>query len=417
MKSTRSSCSTVADNPQPPSTESLPAARIGFPFSCRDLLQPRQRPVVVLALSTPTMRLPPRLRALPLCFALAALAQQPPQPIPEFRFSEIAPAVLAAAAKAEIPINGFDATIARTELLQGDKVVALVDHIDGKKHKQWLVQLAARDLTAEEKARPPLQSVRAYTSTGHTYEYSGRLAAIAIHCLGPYSIDVPTANAAKRAKDQWSGALVNSDYLGLGFDMSCRMNLRLREVVRSIGERENRPVTMSINLSSGPEPFPPAEPIRNQDTDVFTPTESEERAHAGGSLALMEFFNVAQRTPGLADVLASVVDIPWFSILSHGGRMPGIEIENLNPVRALESVEWWLPSGTPLYAKPFLLHLNGKPALLCQLAVIAPQPPFLASAGIVGIAAQRPDGKGPQLSIRLIAARLAPEAAVAAVRE
>lgn len=358
------------------------------------------------------MRLLPRLRALPLCLALAALAQQPPHPIPEFRFPEIAPVVQAAAAKAEIPISGFDATIGRTELLQGDKVVALVDHIDGKKHKQWLVLLAARDLTAEEKALPPLQGVRLYTSTGHTYEYSGRLAAIATHCLGPYSIDGPSANIGQKAKDQRSGALVNNDYLGLGFDRSCRMNLRLGEVAQSIAVREKRAVTMSINLSSGPEPFPPVGPIRNQDTDIFTPTESEERASAGVSLALMEFFNVAQRTPGLDAVLASVVDIPWFSILSHGGRMPEIKIEDLNPIRSLKSEEW-----SPLYAYPFLLHLNGKPALLCQLAVMAPKPPFLASAGIVGIAAQRPDGKGPQLSIRLIAARLAPEAAVVAIRE
>jgi hypothetical protein len=60
-----------------------------------------------------------------------------------------------------------------------------------------------------------------------------------------------------------------------------------------------------------------------------------------------------------------------------------------------------------MYAFPFALQLSKKPALVCQLAVVAPAPPLLTSAGIVGLAAQRPDGKGPHLMIQLLAARCA----------
>ena len=61
-----------------------------------------------------------------------------------------------------------------------------------------------------------------------------------------------------------------------------------------------------------------------------------------------------------------------------------------------------------MYAFPFVLQLSKKPALVCQLAVVAPAPPLLTSAGIVGLAAQRPDGKGPHLMICLLAAHVGP---------
>ena len=346
------------------------------------------------------------LRFLPLLGTPIAFAQ--PATAPEFRFPPLAPVVQAAAEKTNLPLTGFDASIDRSDLREGDKIVALIDHTEGKHHKQWLVLFVAKTLTAEEQARPPLTGVKLYTTNGHTYDYSGQLAALAIRCLGPYSLDASPSDISRKAKDQWSSTLVNSAYLGLGFDEMCRMALRVDETGRAIAQREQRGV--SFNFSSGTSEFPPEQVEHSlSELQPFNLTAPEERAFAGSQLALLSFFEIALRTPGLNDVLASVTDIPWLSILSHGGKMPEIDFKWLNPVQILSPETWGLPLGTPVYAHPLLLKLNDKPALLCQLAVLAPRPPFLTSAGIIGITAQRPDRKGPQLSIRLIAARLAPE--------
>ena len=108
----------------------------------------------------------------------------------------------------------------------------------------------------------------------------------------------------------------------------------------------------------------------------------------------------------------SVLEVPWWSILRSGGKAPRIEIDmeaTLSSVRQLDAAGWGLGASAKVYAYPFQLDLNGKPALLCQLAVVPPQPPLLVSAGIIGLAAGRPDGKGPVLTLQVIASRVAVE--------
>ncbi|HLP01163.1 MAG TPA: hypothetical protein VK163_03995 [Opitutaceae bacterium] len=333
---------------------------------------------------------------------LAASAQEAAPPRPEFRFAEVAPVVRDAGIKAGLPLDGFDHVDAPAELREGDKVVALVDHVDGKRHRQWLVLLAPRDLTEDEKKIPQPKDMRMHTSLGRTFDYTGQNAMIAIRCLGPYEID--DRKPARKARDKWSGTMVNDSFLRLGFDDACRMWLRIDALAHEIAARENRP--LEFNLSVNSKPFKADTLAHGPKTDpALLPTETEERAFGGTFLALMSFFDIAMRTPGLDDVLASVVDVSWLSLLGHLARPPAVNIEWQQPVRTLSPADWALPEATPLYAQPFLLQLNGRPALRCQLAVRSPQLPFLASAGIVGVAAQRPDGAGPQLSIRVIAAR------------
>jgi hypothetical protein len=350
------------------------------------------------------------LRALLLLLAVvlgsSVPAQQPAsQRPPEFGFSEVAPILLDAATKAGVPLGGFDTANAPSELREGDKIVALVDHLDDKRHRQWLVLLAPRNLSEEEKTIPQPKDVRMHTSLGHAFDYTGRNAMIAIRCLGPYQLD--ERNPARRARDQWSGTMVNDAFLRLGFDTSCRMWLRIDALAREVAARENR--TLEFNLSVNSAPFTAGALAQAPKSDpTLAPSETEERAFGGSFLALMSFFNIAMRTPGLDDVLASVVDMPWLSLIGRFGRAPAVNIAWQQPVRTLKPEDWGLPADTPLYAQPFLVKLNGRPALQCQIAVRSPQLPFLASAGIVGIAAERPDGKGPKLSIRVIAARCVP---------
>ena len=88
--------------------------------------------------------------------------------------------------------------------------------------------------------------------------------------------------------------------------------------------------------------------------------------------------------------------------------MPRLNIHYVTPFGVLDSVPWSLSSDVKSYFLPLVFSLNSKPAMACRLAVTSPRPPLLTSAGIVGIAAQRPDGKGPHLMIRLLAGRVGP---------
>lgn len=353
------------------------------------------------------MRLASLLRTVPFGLSLALFGQQPVAP--EFRFPPIAPAVQAVAAKVGIPTSGFDTPVDRQQLRPEDKVVALVDLLDGTKHQQWLVLLVAKELTPEEKARPPIPDTHLYSTNGYEHTFSGQLAALAIRTLGPVQADDPGPKAARKAKDQWSGAFVNSDYLSLGLNLAASANFRVQTALERISQKEHREV--SLNWGVGPKPFPPEVVERTRQEQAAATvviSETEDRATAGALLALTSFFGTAINTPGLNEALRRVTDIPWFSLLGRLGRAPEINIGYYYPVRPLPPADWGLPADTEVYSTPFIVSLNGKSALNCQIAVIAPRPPFLTSAGIVGIAAQRPDGTGPHLSIRLLAARNGP---------
>jgi hypothetical protein len=328
-------------------------------------------------------------------------------PLPEFRFPLPAPVVEQAAEKAGIALAGYDAPVERSEMRQGDTITALVDLTEGQTVRQWVVVIVGKDLTEEEKRRPLPEAVRLFTSTGNEYKFASQLAAVAIHALGPYRIgEKSELGASRRAKDIWSGTFVNPSFLGLGFDRACRADLRVNEVSRRIVEATRKEVTFNFLVEGAPFSADRIA-IAKANLREYALTAEEERAMAGSWLALLAFYDIVQRTPGLQDVLASVVDIPWFSILRHGGKMPRVDIHTAVGGSRLNSSQWGLPAAQEIYPSPFELWLNGKAALICQMAVVEPKPPFLTSAGIVGLAAHRPDGNGPQLMIRMLSARCA----------
>jgi hypothetical protein len=332
-------------------------------------------------------------------------------PLPEFCFPLPAPVVEQAAQKAGIALAGFDAPAGRSELRRGDTITALVDLVEGRTVRQWVVVIVGKDLTEEEKRGPLPEAIRLFTSTGNEYKFASERAAVAIHTLGPYRVSEKNERAASRqAKDTWSGTLVDPSYLGLGFDQVCRLDVRVAEVSRRMVEATRQDVT--FNFSAAPVPFS-ADKIAAAKASLrkFALTAAEERAMVGSVPALYAFFGIVLNTPGLQDVLSCVVDIPWFSILAHGGKMPRADIRTTGGGQRLNSSQWGLPANQEVYSSPFELHLNGKAALICQLAVVEPRPPLLTSAGIVGLAAHRPDGKGPQLMIRVLSARCAQEPA------
>ncbi len=91
----------------------------------------------------------------------------------------------------------------------------------------------------------------------------------------------------------------------------------------------------------------------------------------------------------------------------HGG-LTDANFELRSPFEPLPPAAWGLPADAKVYSIGFRLHIQGKPALDCRFAVTTPRVPLLNSAGIVGIAAMRPNGKGPRVMIRMMAAQAAP---------
>lgn len=321
-----------------------------------------------------------------------------PPPIPSFR--QLAPlaSVQAAAQAAQIALDGIAPPVEQTILSEGDTVTALVSLTSGAKLQQWLIALTAVQPTEKEKQQRD-QAIVFHTSSGHELRFESEPAALAIQSIGPLTgadagRKASTASTVKRARTR-----VAADFLALGLDRPPAMAERTKK------KREEDPSLPSGGLEIGMKPFPPDVIERTRvTTEAVGITEADERALIGSILALIEFFQIASKTSGLQEVVMSVIDVPWWSIIRSGGKMPGLNFELVGNQPRIEAKPWALPTPSDIWAVPFVLHLNGKPALVCQLAVTAPRPPLLPCAGIIGLAASRPDGKGPILTLQIVAA-------------
>jgi hypothetical protein len=277
-------------------------------------------------------------------------------------------------------------------------VTLLVQALDDKTLRQWAVVLSINDIKPEERLlRSTAFSI--YLSTGHKVDFSpSPFEGMLIHVLGPFS----EAKGSAHVKDVWSGSLVNPLFLGLGLDRTSALFRRLDQKADS--DPALKGVHFSISTSSNP--FPPGQfADDNRRIERFSITGDEEQAYAGFIPALMNFFQIASQTPGVRDIIFEMLDIPWWSIVAHGGRITDTHFELLSPFEVLSASDWDLPPEMHVYSMGLRLYLQSKPALNCRLALTAPRVPLLNCAGIVGLAAMRPDGKGPHLMIKVMAAK------------
>ncbi len=315
-----------------------------------------------------------------------------------------APAVQVAAQAAKMNLGGLAAPAARGPLQQGDQVTALLTLTEGKKAKQWVIELTVDELTEAERKRP-FQSATLFTTTGHEFKYGGGRAALKIRILGPLDATGGGQKKEKIPAIQERRITVSADYLALGLDQVAAGNARLAALQKqnpklkagpySISDTPHLPATLA------------AEKAKPKD-GIIENTEAEARAFGGAMLALQEFFTTAQRTPGLQDVLMSVLDVPWWAIVRNGGKLE-IDFNNLPLVLPIPAADWGLPKEERVEGVAYLMGLNGKPTLLVLMAVTAPRPPLMAGAGIVGFAACAPNGKGPMLTMEIVSSRAAEE--------
>jgi len=320
-------------------------------------------------------------------------------PLPEFRRLEALPAIREAGAAARMAGAGWPAPVARDRLEPGDGVTVLVSLTKGTTLQQWLIDLAIATPRAGDPLRKP-NAARLYTSTGHDFRFDGGNATIEITMVGPLRAGDAGGKAAKAPEIKRQRVNVSVDYLALGLE---RVPAKMIEIK---ARRQREPNLPHGDLSVRGQPFPADVVARDgKSAAALGISSDDERSIIGSVLALQEFLQLASRTPGLQDVVMSVLDVPWWSIIRSGGRL-NFDLEGLPLERELDAAAWGLPATTKAYASPFRLHINGQAALVFQLALVAPRPPLTVSAGIIGLAAVAPDGKGPVLTFQVIGGRM-----------
>jgi hypothetical protein len=323
--------------------------------------------------------------------------------VPEFEFAAPLGVVTSAATKNGVILEGIDRAVELgSGLKSGDQITALVSLVKDKALTQWLVEASCDELNATERAKPPLRTATLYTNTGTEVFFGGTRCALVVRVIGPFERTSGGREENKNSTEQRARVLVNADYLGLGLNRAC-------EAVFAVNAAKQKdPGLAPFPWTLRPKPFPAEEAAAGRKLALALGlTPERERAQAGAVPALLEFFHIISRTPGLQDILKGVMDVPWWTVIKRGGDVP---IGLMPQFRYTEEV----PAGSSLvpgeagqaYTVPFVLSIGGKPALVGKLAVIDPRRPLLACAGILGVAACAPDGKGPRVMLQVVSARL-----------
>lgn len=279
-----------------------------------------------------------------------------------------------------------------------DQVTFLVEEVAKGRARQWAMVLKYNTLKPQEQAlRTAAFSMYSNTGVQVTFPPSP-VVGMAIHVFGPYR----KGEAGDDPKAVWSGALVNPEFMRLGFDQTVAMFRRIEAYKAHHSEIKGR----AFSLGFRSNPFPAAEAAKAREAVApFHITTDEYRAFAGFLPGLVGFFAIGSQTPGVRERILDVVNVPWLTLLAHGGKLDDVYFSILGGFERGKASDWGLPEGQAVYYVGLLGSLYGKPAVLVRLAVTRPRVPLFNCAGIVGLAAVRPDGKGPFVMIRAMSAR------------
>ena len=331
--------------------------------------------------------------------ATALAAEESGSIMPPLKFTAAMPVVKAMAKRENIPFEEIEAASESSALRPGDSVTALVTLTYGEELTQWLVYLACVELTEKEKGASPRKELRMYTSAGTEIAFRDERSAIAVRVLGPYKKRAELKESLREAKDVSARMTVNAEYLGLGLDRGCESVLVLRESL------QKNPGLARPAWEVGPKPFPKKRAeVERKLADAVGLTPERERAAVGAVPALLEFWRLASRTPGLQDITRSIAQVSWWSIVAKGGDVKA----RLKPHFASAyriKLEGNVGGNEQGYGFPFELRVNDRPALSCQAVVASARPPLMACAGVLALAAQSPDGQGAHLMISVVDAR------------
>ena len=131
-------------------------------------------------------------------------------------------------------------------------------------------------------------------------------------------------------------------------------------------------------------------------------TAEEDEAYTKSLPAMVEFFRIAEKTPGLKEIILQILARPsLWSIIQRGGLNVSFDLNALHTGQ-LAARGQYVP--TPIYSIPFEFQLNGQPALECNMIMTEPRAPLATCAGILELIAVSPKKEGTYLVLKLLSA-------------
>ena len=275
--------------------------------------------------------------------------------IPKLKLVPPCPALVVAAQANQIPIGRIDPPSGTNVLQPGDSATVLVTFFQKGNQTQWLLYLEA--VAADPKEKLNKSTLKLSPGSGEPIIFESEPAPAKMRLLGP--VTVTNTSHPVKLQEKEARISLDKDFLGLGLDQAAALELRWNEMANST----NSPSS-------------------------FKPSPAEDRIFYGQFPALFSYVHVVTQTKGLKDLLFKLVDLPsvW-SMIRHLGMNLNI-LGDGQPARANPG-DWNLPASTEVYYYPWLLELNGKPAVKVTLVVTSPHPPLLICSGVVGILAEK----------------------------
>jgi hypothetical protein len=307
----------------------------------------------------------------------------------------MAPATQEAAVRAGFPTAGIPLGAGASGLDGSAVALVSLTSLDGQAApRQWIVRMALSQ-SARGAGAPGSRDVTRYTSVGDSFVYhSADTASMDLDILAPSDVPAAIHNQAS----------VSPDFLVLDL-------LRAAEVVRRVHEVAATIPGVPYGFEARQEPFSEAEADANRlRLAPFGLSVDERRSFTGSILALTEFFQVIEATPGLDRILLEVIEKPGFmDVVRHGGQ-PGMGFKGVYAHKFDTGDLFWkggeARTPTDLWAMNAILF--GRPVLTIALVVAAPAPPLDVTAGILGAVAWGPDHPDKAITVRLLAARPGP---------
>jgi len=279
----------------------------------------------------------------------------------------------------------------------GDTVVLLVVLDERVRQTQWLVQLRGPVRVEAAGSERAGRDTVLYAMDGREIRFAARRETYEVVTLGPVRSDRPDA-AVPRHREE---VAMNASFLDEAFERAAQFMLRT-----GLARREGRigPDELFSVLPSRPRK--PDAAARERFVTEVGLTEADERSIAATVPMLSEFARIMAETPGLREVLFSVMEKPsLWSIVSRFGR--------LEADFRFRSSEVGVSTGSPLgfegagvcYVVPFDFIVNGTRTLDCTTLVARGHPPLRLCGGVVAVVASSPEKPDVRLVARVIAAR------------
>ncbi|HMJ91634.1 MAG TPA: hypothetical protein VK530_17565, partial [Candidatus Acidoferrum sp.] len=275
------------------------------------------------------------------------------------------------------PVEGMDVCSGTNGLRPGDSATVLVTFVQKKKQTQWLLFLEAATPDPTRATNKPATFVVS-SAFGPPIKFKSKPYPVKLRMFGPFVAAGP--GSPPKSKETTAQFPVNEDFLALGMDQAAAL----------------------LHRWSGMTNFNRA--MTSKALRAMNPTVEEQRTLSAVFPALISYFNIVQHTEGLEDLLKKLIELPsLWSIIRHRGVEMNIGFNGV-PSPA-EPASWNLEPSTPVYYFPWLVRLNGEPALNLTLVTTSPRPPLLIGGGVVGLLAEKIGDEETYMTMRVISAK------------